>query len=227
MDDTEALFLPAFEEEISKTQERSPSFAKRDWIVTGRPTKDFPDKNDEQWWRVNGPVMTRRYVDWRTAHPWPLWTIGNKPAVELLCNFNLPDGPAVKAYIDRVFVLPNGDLAVCDIKSGSKVPDSNGQLGLYACAIEILYGIRPKWGTYWMARSGKHTELASLDVWTPAVMADMLNGFMRAVSAGHFAPKPSGFCRSCVTQDHCFIVGGTLAADSDPLATVAREAADA
>lgn len=206
---------------IQETQERSPSYGRDHWNVSGRKTREWPEGNNEAWWREAGPSMVDAYADWRTETGWDLWQVDGEPAIEVECNFDLPGDVRIKAFIDRVFVFPNGDLCVTDIKSGAREPDHPLQLAIYACGVEARFGIRPTWGNFWMARTGAHTAPQHLDRWTPAVMGEMFSEFIAGVNAGAFPPKPSSFCNSCSVADHCFAVGGAFAPDSDPLAQIA------
>jgi RecB family exonuclease len=70
----------------------------------------------------------------------------------------------VKGYLDRVMETPTGDLVVLDIKTGANEPKSNNQLGQYADMVAKLLGeeYRPKYGTYWMGRTGSLTAPVDL-----------------------------------------------------------------
>lgn len=216
-------FAARFAEELETATKRSPSWAMEDWIATGRASKDYPNGNDGAWWLDNGPKMVDAYADWRDRTGWDVWTTPKgDPAIELEGIITLPLGVRVKGFVDRVFQLDDGSLVVCDIKSGAKTPDSTAQLGIYATLVEYLYGVRPRWGTFWMARKGEHTPLASLNRWSPNVLGSMFKGFVSQVERARedniFLPKPSGFCKSCTVAKFCFITGGEE--PTDPLSTV-------
>lgn len=208
---------------VMETAERSPSYALEDWRASGRATKEWPNKQDYDWWLANGPQMVEAWQMWRETMGWQLWQVAGKPAIELECNFLLPHDIFVKAYIDRVFVLPNGDLCVVDIKTGANLPDTAAQLGVYATGVEILFGVRPTWGCFWDARKGQHTTLEPLGTWSREVLGEMFFQFLEGVKAGSFLPYPNKGCANwCSVAHACFVVGGQEAHRYDPLARAGR-----
>lgn len=153
--------------------------------------------------------MVQGYIDWREATKWPLWTApGNVPAVELQLNYQLPDGPQIKAFIDRIFEPTKGNLTILDIKSG-RPPDNTMQNGVYATGCEIVFNTRPRWGTWWSpTKASSHTEPHNLDRWSPAVLAEMYNQFVRGVNNNIFIPHVTSMCGSCSVNKYCTAYGG-------------------
>src|SRR5690606_23158311 len=102
------------------------------------------------WWLDHGPGFVKSYVAWREKTGWDIWTAETGEfGVELELNFMLSeDGPQVKGFIDRVFQLPSGDLVLLDIKTSARKPDEPIQLGVYACGMQAVYGVRPEYGSY-------------------------------------------------------------------------------
>lgn len=214
-------FAPFLHAEIDKNAERSPSFSQDEWRASGRATKEWPNKQDQAWWLANGPQMVEAWQMWRETMGWELWEVAGRPAIELECNFLLPNEVFVKAYIDRVFVLPDGSLCVVDIKTGANLPETPAQLGVYATAIESLHGVRPTWGCFWDARKGEHTQIVPLETWNKDVLASMFEQFLRGVKSNVFLPHPNKGCGNwCSVAHACFIVGGSQAGKYDPLAQV-------
>lgn len=210
------LFAEAFDLGLAKAEERSPNYPRATWDRSGRASKDAPNKRDEAWWRVNGPIMTTAWENWRRKENWKLAIFDGKPAVELALRFRLGREEWL-GYIDRVFEFPNGDLCILDIKTGVMVPSSTGQLGLYACALEEMYGVRPVWGCFWFPDKGI-VGLESLERWSRNVLDKMGSDTAFAIENEVFVPHPSMLCGSCSVRDYCFVKGGENAYGHDPLA---------
>jgi RecB family exonuclease len=104
--------------------------------------------------------------------------------------------------IDRVVVNSDGELAVLDLKSGSRSPASDLQLAVYAAGMERVLGVRPKYGMYWMARDGVTTALADLDHLSTERILAMIGQFDRARKAQIFLPNLKE-CHYCGVAQHC------------------------
>jgi RecB family exonuclease len=171
--------------------------------VAGRATKANPDKENGIWWNASGREMLQRWVDWRTGgHGWKLWrTPQGQPAIELGITVNFGSVP-VKMHIDRVFELPTGDLCILDLKTGSRTPSSDLQLAFYAVGMELALGVRPKFGTYWMAREGNTSALTDLGFYTAEMLTEMVEQFDKARKASIFVPN-SNHCKLCDLTAHC------------------------
>lgn len=218
--DTKKLFSDAWASEIKDRQKREPAFKPEEYTATGRASAEYGGRQGVDWWQDNGPVMVDNYCRWRDKTRWEIWhPEPNLPAVELGIDFDLPGGIPVKTFIDRIFVLPTGELAICDIKTGSRIPTYPEQLGLYRVAAMARFGEPINWGYYWDARKGTHGNPIDLTMWTPEVFAQMYEQAIRGIEAGAFLPNPQNGCQSwCGVSAHCFAVGGEKAAEADPLA---------
>ena len=221
MIDSKALFHTAWDEECDKRKEQSPSFDLGDYTITGRAAAAYGGKRNHEWWHDNGPGLVDNYVEWRKRTKWEIWeTPTGEHAVELNLNVTLPGDIYVVTYIDRVFVLPSGQIAVLDLKTG-RLPETEEQLGFYATAIELTYGAmyRPQWGYYWDAQKGEHGRPLALDRWTPDLFAAMYRQAIDGINAGSFLPKPGQGCGNwCGVSRFCHVVGGAEAIGTDPLA---------
>jgi hypothetical protein len=214
LDDWRGLFSPTilfnnfFNDAIEDTLKRSPSHTTADFYVS--PNRGKP--KDEAWWRTEGPLMVDRWFTWREETRWEPWhTPAGRLAVELECNFTLPGDIPIKAFIDSVWTLPTGQLAVCDVKSG-KIPDSTGQLGLYRVALKTLFDVDVDWGFFWDAKKGTHGQPLDLTSWTPEYLGELFDQAIRGHNAGVFLPKPAMNCGTwCGTARYCAAVGGELA----------------
>lgn len=173
------------------------------WRAGGRATKANPDKENNVWWESAGHDMLNKWVTWRTgSHGWKLWSDTNSiPAVEIGLNPVL-GGVTVQMHIDRVFITPEGELVILDLKTGQRTPSSDLQLAFYAAGMEKVFGIRPKYGTYWMAREGTTTPLVDLDFLSTDKIEEMVGDFDRARKAHLFIPNLNN-CKMCDLTDKC------------------------
>lgn len=195
-------------EKQKKSQIVSAGFTESDVRAGGRATKQYPNKEDEQWWQDNGLAMVEAWENWRNNSGWKIASIvPDVPAIELGIEVEI-SGLAVKMFIDRVMFIPTeGELTrenfvVVDLKSGKSAPKSDLQLALYATGIEIVYGFRPKWGTYWMAREGTNSPVIDLDKYPREMFEDIFDKFKRARDNGVFLPN-FNHCVMCSVVEYC------------------------
>lgn len=217
--DTRALFAEAWEAELAKRGAESPSFRPEDYVATGRAKAPYGKKTLD-YWRNEGHTLVDNWVEWRKRTRWNVWEAPDgQSGIELALNFVLPGDILVKAFIDRVFVLPSGELGVVDLKTG-RTPETSEQLGLYATGIEITYGemYRPRWGYFWDANKGEHVGPFDLSMWTPRLFSAMYSNAIRGINAGSFLPRPANNCKDwCGVARFCSVVGGVEAPGNDPL----------
>lgn len=168
----------------------------------GRATKAYPNKEDYSWWVDNGQDMVQRWVEWRDGSGWEFFEPQpGVPAIELGMNVNL-EGVNIKMFLDRVMINGDGELVILDLKTGSRTPSSDLQLGFYAMGLEKTFGIRPKWGTYWMARTGTTTELVDLDHYSTEMITEIVGKFKIAQTNGVFLPN-FNHCQMCNVVEYC------------------------
>ena len=218
MTDTKALFARAWTAEIEKRRRESPSFEVSEYVATGRATAEYGGKRNEAWWLDHGHEMVDRWIAWREKTGWAIWeTAPGQPAIELEAHFTLPGDIYLKAYIDSVYVTPSGELVVVDYKTG-RSPETPEQLGVYATAIETLFGVRPTWGYFWDAQKGEHSQPHLLDMYTADYLAGVFEEAIAGINAGSFLAKPANNCRNwCGVARACAAVGGAEADKHDPL----------
>lgn len=190
------LFLMAFDEEIAKAPRDMPIRA------SGRPSKDWPDGENEAWWRHHGPKFVQAYIDWREAHPeLVLAEFAGRPAVEIevMCDIA---GVLLKGFVDRVFAdTTTGELMVVDLKTGKNTP-MEWQLQFYGIALRKTLGVPVEWGAYWMARQGHLSIPARL--WADEeLIGDWLGKAKQMIDLGLFVPHVTSFCNSCTVREHC------------------------
>lgn len=182
------------------------------WFAAGRK----PGKQGFEWWQENAPLMVQNYLTWFDNNEWFIPQLAGKPAIEFEVDPTYMFGP-FKGFIDRLYVLPNGDLVCADIKTGTTPPKEPLQLGDYANALEMMGLPRPKWGTYVMVKHGEHTPLVPLDKYTTQYLEQVHGPVRKMIDQKLFPPNVGDFCRTCVVQKACYAYGGDQSEWYDPL----------
>jgi CRISPR/Cas system-associated exonuclease Cas4 (RecB family) len=172
----------------------------------GRATKEWPERENQKWWEHHLPLMLETYRSQMralTSEGWMLWEpVPGQPAIELV--FQLPINEVlIKGAIDRVFINPDGELVVVDLKTGSRQPESGMQLGVYSVALEHMFGMRPIVGQFYMARKGNLTDQVSLLHYSTEMIGNIFSTAKRMIEAEIFLPHVSGLCNACGVRDHC------------------------
>jgi hypothetical protein len=188
---------------------------------TGLTKLEEAEPNKDLWltgtWNVKGPTDAARrrergaaqvaaYLDHVRSSPFEIWESPGGPAVELEFRIEL-GGVEVLGYIDQVLEAPDGELWVRDIKTGTKLPESALQLGVYAEAVYQLSGIRPRWGDYFMCKNNAPTKPYDLSSYTADRLGRWFARLDRAVQVGAFIPNPGDACRTCSVSRWCDAVG--------------------
>lgn len=202
---------------LADLEERS-GIDRKDFKATGRASKDWPNKENLDWWLHHGPVMCKRWVTWRNTAPLDIWIVPTgEPAIELEFTVDL-GGTSVRGYIDRVFEdHRTGTLVVVDLKSGAEVPD-DGQLGIYKIALQKKYGVDLPilYGAYWYARTGSTSEFKGLGAWTEARATWEYGMAAARRERGDFQPRLSRDCSWCGVRDYCVYQGGDMSGSITP-----------
>lgn len=209
----EATWRAAFEGAVADELSASQTSV-TEWRAGGRATKANPNKEDWQWWQDNGFTMFKSFTEWWEANNnWHIWlTPTGDHGVELglFSDFN---GVPVRAYADLVCYDQDGVLSVVDFKTGTYMPDSAMQLGLYATLIERLFGVRPQRGYYYNARKAIMEPVVGLERWTKPVFDELFTQFQVAVSHNIYLPNIGMMCGSCGVKDYCYAYSGAVGVD--------------
>lgn len=221
------LWQEVFEKEFLARQIKYPDLSK--WMAGGKRSKANPDGEDYLRWMELGPKFVRDYIAWRERTQWTLWSPyecdsqegnGYEPdnlAIELMLDFEVGNW-RLKGAIDRVFIYPpTGELVVADIKTGSRMPDNDLQLGTYAVGMELQYGVRPRYGMYYNPRLCKPSQLYELDRFTPEYIGSLGKQLRSGIEEGIFLPHSTNLCNFCPVRHGCATFGGELAKLYDPL----------
>lgn len=205
-DEASAMWSTAFESAVA-----SITTPLADIKAGGRASKEWPNKENRDWWAANGPGFAANWVTWRNERfneGWSFLDVDGKPGIEVPFEVTFGD-TLVKGYIDRLMVDPHGQVWVVDLKTGSREPSSSLQLGVYALGMESQYGIGAPLGAYWMARSGNLGTTQSLQHYTSALVGNWFVKAKTAIEAEVFIPKVSPLCGSCSVRSFCAAVGGS------------------
>ena len=218
----EQLWLECFNECIGSEEERHGTNA-IDWKAGGRKSKEWPDKENGDWWAVKGPEMLAKFVELWKQSGWQPWiTPEGIPAIEL--ELNIPYGEVlIKAYVDLIAVTPDGELVIVDWKTGANMPGNAMQLGLYASSFEQQFGIKPAAGFYYNARAAEFQPAVGFDLWTPALFTELFRQFEFSVQNKIFLPNLGMMCKSCNVSDYCHANNGEFAPMVDPLYAIAQQ----
>lgn len=113
----------------------------------------------------------------------------------------------VRGSIDAIVDTGSG-LIVRDYKTGTRIPGSPMQLGLYAVAADKLYGTNIKAGDYWMCKSGTSTTIYDLTRYGEQFFVDQFESLERAIENNIFPAAPEeSKCRFCTVRPYCPVQG--------------------
>ncbi|AOT24811.1 exonuclease [Mycobacterium phage JewelBug] len=198
------MFRVEYSRDIGALCEETPNF---EWWFWSGPYNG--ERDIERRYEV-GLEQVEKFVRWRAAEGQEIWvTPDGTPAVELYFEIVLdtPLGPIkVRGYIDAVVVI-DGKPHVRDYKTGNK-PGDDFQLGVYALAIEMMFGARVESGDYFMAgkkgKPAKATNAFDLTQWTKERISQVFYETEVKIQAGEFEalPEPDK-CNFCDVAYHC------------------------
>lgn len=179
------------------------------WRAGGRVSKKYPNKEDKTWWLAEGPTMVHNWYNFRMTNPnLDIWhTPEGIPAIELAIDVTLPGGVILKSHIDRVMVDVNtNETIIVDLKTGQP-PKSGLQLAVYRLAIQEQFGTSPRYGSYWMARTGTLDTVYDLEQYSLDMVARWLRDVRKAIDLGIFIPNTNNWCSSCGVKNYCYTQG--------------------
>jgi CRISPR/Cas system-associated exonuclease Cas4 (RecB family) len=215
------LWTEVFSREVAAQSVKFPDLTQ--WRTAGKK-KALPDGEDYLAWMDIGPRFVQNYIDWQAQIGLTIWDDAivdfdedtgeakTALAVELPIDVSI-GGWQMKGSVDRVYVHPNGvDLIVVDLKTGSRMPDNDLQLGTYSVGMEIQYGIKPKYGMYFMNRTNKASQLFELENYTVDSLASMGIQLRSGIKNKVFLPHKSALCPYCPVNAGCAAFGGKDAA---------------
>lgn len=195
------LRLVAEEEEASQVP-------RDQWQISGRRTKEKPNKEDFEVWRDTLlPEFCEAYIEWRRNSPWHIATglppdkNGNTVGIEYELEFYVRN-TKVKGFVDRVEQDENGNIGAIDLKTWSRERTS-AQIPTYLVGLQKR-GVLATWGAYYHARKGVSGEQKFFTSWNEARLAAMYDSAAKVESLRIYIPKPSDDCKSfCSVAAHC------------------------
>jgi len=202
--DTAGSFHRHFKDALAEAEAKTP-YPLADWPYAGRRSP----KRQVEWWEENGPALCQKYIDWYEANDdITVWiTPDDKPAIELDLTASFGRVP-VRVIIDQVLKAGSA-LIITDLKSGAKTPDSMTQLGIGASVLELTYGIRPRYGSFWMHKLDEPFRPFELGGYQYSVefLSDQIGMFDRAERSGIYVANPGQRCKRCGVAQHCPAMG--------------------
>lgn len=198
IDNATAAWEIAWTAQVNKELEGFPVSEVR---AGGKASKQWPNKENADWWQHNGPIMVADYLGWKAASGVTILEI------ELEFDTVICDVP-VRGYIDRLNVNSDGEAEVMDLKSGRYEPASSLQLATYAVALQKDHGINVQYGSYYMARKGRTGTRWALHKYNEDVIGKWYGDVRRGIEGEIFVPHVTSLCQSCTVRSFCTAVGG-------------------
>lgn len=206
LDDCLAVYENSWDEEHAKHLEWESS----QWL-TGTPKRD--GNADIAIRHPKGMAQVADYLEFAEAHKeeWRILTLDGVKALELRFEMDLGvPGNLVRVvgYIDQMVEYRNGAIRPRDLKTGTKRPDWEVQLGVYALAMRDVFKIADVWhGDYYMCKDKGVTKPYNLEAFTRESVTDWFHTLEEAVSREIFLPNPGSMCNVCDVWQWCSAVG--------------------
>lgn len=166
----------------------------------------WPD--DTEWLAGGWGQTQQRYDHWsdkgrRYVEQW-YWRDKPVPtAVEADVSQTLPSGLKVKAYVDRVY-----NSRLVDLKSGSKRPETDQQLGMYTALWNNLFPSDPvDEAAIYMFKDDREYDY-DVARWTIDMVDEIGQAWVRGVENRVFLPVRSNGCRTCSMRTACYLESG-------------------
>ncbi|WP_084129788.1 PD-(D/E)XK nuclease family protein [Demequina sp. NBRC 110055] len=168
------------------------------------------DSHAEATWLAEGRGRLATYFT--MENPQRLEPDGREEFVEL----QLPDGPLLRGFIDRVDVAPDGSIRIIDYKTGKTPLPQYGhkekfQMRFYALLVERLRGRRPALLQLLFLKDGGTLVLRPSDDDLAQIefeVRELWDEILGAARTGAFRPKKSKLCGWCSFQSLCPEFGG-------------------
>lgn len=203
--DLTAKWLEVFNDSVRETEEKS-GIPSSEWKTAGRKTALRPDGEDLSFWQEDGLKQVESYLKWYESSGWQIATMPDgRPGIEWAADVTF-GGTPVRFIVDSIYKVGE-DLVIVDYKTGSRTPFGAIQAGLYASGIERIFGIRPKWGAFFMTRQGKLDDLLDLSHLTMEYFDYVFGAMNDSMRRGWFPPAVGDSCKVCSFVDKCPAMG--------------------
>lgn len=200
-----------------------------EWRTGGRRSKALPEGESLAFWQSEGLQQVEKYLEWYKNSGWSIHTMPDgKPGIEWEAEVWF--GPSkVRLVVDAIYrtgvpwmdAIPD-ELIVVDYKTGSRPPAGPVQLALYASAIEKVYGVRPRWGAYYMSRKGVIDDLIDLTPWGIDYFEYEFGAMQAFMDTGFYPPNVGEHCSYCSFRDYCVAANGSKSSNY-PLQITTKE----
>ena len=198
-------WLEVFNDAVKETEDKT-GIPSTEWKTAGRKTTLRPDGEDLSFWQSDGLKQVEAYQKWYESSGWQIATMPDgRPGIEWSADVHF-GGTPVRFIVDAIYQVGE-DLVIVDYKTGSRTPFGMIQAGLYAAGIEKAYGIRPKWGAFFMTRQGSLDVLIDLSHLTVEYFDYVFGAMNHSVLQGWFPPSVGDSCRMCSFQSQCPAMG--------------------
>lgn len=198
--DAVAVYYREYDSTIERYLESHPY--ESEWLRGGRKSRS----DDVLQRRELGAEQVRWFVEWAPRQDWRPWRLPDPydaqgpVAAEVEFRAQL-GGVMVRGIADAAWELPDGRVVVVDYKTGTRPPDDDEQLGLYALALSELCGAVVAGAGYLMMRE-KRLVPADLTRYTRQWLTDAYASTEKGIAAGKFPARPGG-CFTCTMKKHC------------------------
>lgn len=197
--------------------ERSGNYQPEEFYVSGRKSKEWPEKENPFWWLAKGPGFVKSWVAWRDNCGLDIWTAPDgEPGIELKVEAER-GATSILCFIDRVMVDAEGNLYIVDLKTGSMTPPWPQQLAFNNLALGYTYGVQARYGGFWSPRKGGITGGLDGEAWADLRLYDDEWLWDQADKAKAirdqelFIAHPNNLCTSaCGVRQYCKAMGGPL-----------------
>jgi hypothetical protein len=211
---------------IKENLDRSEGLYTRDDIrLSGRATKEWPNKNDFDFMVHHIPGWVQNWTDWLDNAPWDIWIAEDgQPGIELGLSFKVGNQD-VTGSIDRVLVNQHtGEIAIVDLKGGAWVPKDLEQPELYAYGLFQKFGVKANVGGFFMNRTNKIERWGYLKP-HEGLLAHKFDSTAAKAEQGLLMYDTEKCEYMCSVRDHCPIYGGKFAITTEDLLGSIQDAA--
>lgn len=208
--DLYAIWAEQFEIAILNEEARN-GVDRADFRPTGRKSVKWPNKQDKSWWDENGPILVNNWIGWRHASPWDIVEFSGELAIEVGLNTIIGEVQS-QGSIDRVFITPNKDLVIVDIKTGAE-PAGYLQLGTYNVGLRNAWRLTEDtaiFGAFWMAKENELTTPLDLRYLNKEYLDQVYWRANEIRKQGLFLPVVDKHCGWCSVKKFCPAFGGKL-----------------
>jgi hypothetical protein len=194
------LFVDAFHDEIARARSYWPDDSQ--WAAAGEGQR----RQTYNHWFAKGQQYLEEWAS--TSFP------GALVDVELDVSTVLPSGIEVKAFVDRLYQPAPTQWVIWDLKSGSRRPDSDQQLGIYKVLTREWLRKQPGSGPIEITAANfmfKDRCAYEMDVsaWTLETVDQIAQTFVSGVKNQIFLPVRSADCgRRCGVAEACYLQSG-------------------